>query len=291
MQRLPEITLEKALGMLLGAHSGEALGASFEFGPANNPDSFQVDITGGGPFDWEPGAATDDMDMMMCLLSSLVSSKTFDHQDLAKRFVNWYETEPADIGGTVGPALAKMSEGHEPFECGNRSQAAQGNGSLMRCAPIVLFFEGSEMESVAREQCVFTHGSQTCQDVDVIFLHALKDCFSGVDKKEIYFRALKRAEDLNSDTAEYLKRLPEIEWDELATSGWTIHTLGAALWALLQSDSFEEGVIQIANKGDDSDTCGCVTGALLGAYYEVNSIPKRWIETLEYRNEIESLIA
>ncbi len=284
------ISTDKVIGLLLGAHSGEALGASFEFGPANNPDNFQTEIIGGGPFDWEPGAATDDMDMMMCLLRSFTSANDFDHDDLARKFVDWYETEPADIGSTVAPALAKMSEGKTPTECGNPTESAQGNGSLMRCAPISLFFEGESLERVAREQCVFTHGSSTCQDADVIFLESLHDCFKGLSKNQIFEKAKLRAEELNADLAEYFHKLQNIEWDELPTSGWVVHTLGAAYWALLQSESFEEGVILIANKGDDSDTCACVTGALLGAWYGLKAIPERWIETLQYREEIKTLL-
>lgn len=291
MNLISSVSKEKALGMLLGAHCGEALGASFEFGPANSPDHFETEIIGGGPFDWLPGSATDDMDMMMCLMRTFSSSNGFDHQALAKHFVDWYEGEPEDIGGTVSPALAKMSEGKNPLECGSPNPEAQGNGSLMRCAPIALYFEGSELEKAAREQCVFTHGSPTCQDVDVIFLEALQNCFEGKSKEDIYHAAVDRASELNSDVSSYLKKVTEIEWDELSTSGWTIHTLGAAFWALLQTETFEEGVIQIANKGDDSDTCGCVAGALMGAFYGLSSIPDRWISTLEYRSEIEKLLS
>ncbi|TNF28501.1 MAG: hypothetical protein EP319_08895 [Deltaproteobacteria bacterium] len=284
------LSKDKIKGMLLGAHAGEALGATFEFGPANSLDNLETEIIGGGPFDWEPGAATDDMDMMMCLLRSLSSCESFDHHDLARRFVDWYETEPADIGSTIAPALAKMSEGKNPLECGNPSEVAQGNGSLMRCAPLVLFYTGDELERAAREQCCFTHGSKTCQDADILFLQSLHDCFLGLSKNEVYERALKRAEYLNKELFEYLKTIPDLEWENLPTSGWVKHTLGAAYWALLQSDNFEEGVVLIANKGNDSDTCGCVTGALLGASYGVEAIPERWLVNLEYREEILEII-
>jgi ADP-ribosylglycohydrolase len=49
---------------------------------------------------------------------------------------------------------------------------------------------------------------------------------------------------------------------------------------LHEFDSFEDGVIAVINKGGDADTNGAVTGALMGAKYGFNALPKRWVEGL-----------
>jgi ADP-ribosyl-[dinitrogen reductase] hydrolase len=43
------------------------------------------------------------------------------------------------------------------------------------------------------------------------------------------------------------------------------------------------------NLGDDADTVGAVTGQLAGAVYGESSIPERWLERLEWRNELKEL--
>ncbi|MCO4793758.1 MAG: ADP-ribosylglycohydrolase family protein [Bacteriovoracaceae bacterium] len=291
MEFISRIDIKKAEGMLIGAHCGEALGATLEFDPvARERESWLVEIEGGGPFNWRPGDATDDMDMMMCLLRSLSQSEKFDYLDVSKRFVDWYETEPPDVGGTIGPALAKMSEGVEPLNCSRKVEHLQGNGSLMRCAPLSLFLENQELIEASRVQCLLTHGSETCQHADEIFLFALQDCFNSVSKDDIYTNALNRSSLLNIEIYNYLKQIPNIEWDDLKCSGWTIHTLGAALWSLISTDNYEQAVLHVINRGDDSDTCGCVTGALAGAYYGVDAIPDKWQSVIEFGDEIRSNI-
>ena len=79
-------------------------------------------------------------------------------------------------------------------------------------------------------------------------------------------------------------------WEKLETSGWCIHTLKAALWALYHTKSFEEGLISIVNRGDDADTCGAVSGALLGAYYGVESIPLKWLNKINRKKDLIKLI-
>jgi len=67
--------------------------------------------------------------------------------------------------------------------------------------------------------------------------------------------------------------------------------LGSAFWALLNTNSFEEGLVEIVNRGDDADTCGAVTGALLGAFYGIDQIPHRWLEVIKQRKHITKLLA
>ena len=57
----------------------------------------------------------------------------------------------------------------------------------------------------------------------------------------------------------------------------------------LKTTSFEDAVIQAVNLGDDADTVGAVTGQLAGAVYGESSIPERWLERLEWRNELKEL--
>ena len=47
-----------------------------------------------------------------------------------------------------------------------------------------------------------------------------------------------------------------------------LHTVEAAVWGLLTTDSFEEAVVQVVNLGGDADTAGTVVGA--------RSVDKNW---------------
>jgi ADP-ribosyl-[dinitrogen reductase] hydrolase len=63
----------------------------------------------------------------------------------------------------------------------------------------------------------------------------------------------------------------------------------AALWSFYQTDSFAAAVLKAVNLGEDADTTGAVCGQIAGAYYGKTQIPRKWLEKLAMRNEIEAL--
>ncbi|GAB4416641.1 MAG: hypothetical protein OHK0056_25070 [Bacteriovoracaceae bacterium] len=275
--------------MLLGLHIGDSLGASLEFGPPRDRSNFHRDITGGGAHNWPAGAATDDTELMIELLMSLIETEgKFNIYDFSGRLMEWMVGEPADIGKTTFMAISRMMEGLPPKDWPDYAPNTQGNGSLMRVAPMVFFPYDFEL---VKKQASVTHGHINCAVVDFIFLNALKDALNDVPKETIYKNAIKTAHAFDRDqVTSHLEQIPNLSWDALPTSGWCIHTLGAAFWALLKTKSFEEGLIEIVNRGDDSDSCGAVAGALLGAYYGLESIPERWLKSIRQKTKIKNLI-
>ena len=74
--------------------------------------------------------------------------------------------------------------------------------------------------------------------------------------------------------------------------GWVAdQALGTALLSFLLDPSDSLGALRKAiNTNGDSDTIGSITGAMTGAYNGIDSLPKDWINRLEYRNEINKRI-
>jgi ADP-ribosyl-[dinitrogen reductase] hydrolase len=76
---------------------------------------------------------------------------------------------------------------------------------------------------------------------------------------------------------------------EVKSSGYVIHTLEAAIWCLLNTNSYDEAVLKAVNLGEDTDTTGAVTGGLAGLVYGWPSIPAEWMRALVRRADIEEL--
>ena len=76
---------------------------------------------------------------------------------------------------------------------------------------------------------------------------------------------------------------------KVRASGYAVHSVQAAFWSFLGTDSFEEAVVTAVNLGEDADTTGAVCGALAGAYYGLAAIPERWVKVLRDREEIVGL--
>ena len=105
--------LDRFRGCLLGLAVGDAVGTTVEFAPRG---SFLplTDMTGGGPFQLEPGQWTDDTSMALCLATSLIEQRGFDPVDQMNRYCNWLEFGYLssngfcfDIGNTVSAALSR----------------------------------------------------------------------------------------------------------------------------------------------------------------------------------------
>lgn len=157
---------DRARGCLLGLAVGDAVGTTVEFAERGSFEPL-TDMVGGGPFGLSPGQWTDDTSMALCLADSLIACRGFDPGDQMRRYVRWLREGHLsstgscfDVGNTVLRALTAFELTGDPFS-GPTEEHSAGNGSIMRLAPIVLFFM-PDRESVrhhSSESSRTTHGT------------------------------------------------------------------------------------------------------------------------------------
>lgn len=277
-------------GCMIGLAAGDALGTTVEF---KAPGSFSplTDMVGGGPFRLEPGQWTDDTSMALCLAESLIEKKGFDPKDQMERYVRWWKEGYLssngtcfDIGNTVSQALQRYLRTEEPF-AGSTDARSAGNGSLMRLAPVPLFFASNPEKAIAMsaESSRTTHGALACLDACRYFGGLIVGAVQGASRKELLspgYRPDGRAwqkDDLVEEIFEIAEgRFKYKEPPEIKGTGYVVKSLEAALWAFCHSNSFEDGCLLAVNLGDDADTTGAIYGQIAGAYYGVDDIPVSW---------------
>lgn len=76
------------------------------------------------------------------------------------------------------------------------------------------------------------------------------------------------------------KTVEQLELSGNAKIGYCLKALGSGIWALRYCSSIEQGLVEVIRQGGDSDTNGAVVGALLGAKYGFNSIPREFIDLM-----------
>lgn len=295
--------LEKRFrGAMLGLAVGDAVGTTLEF---RAPGTFEKidDMVGGGPFLLAAGEWTDDTSMALCLADSLIERKGFDPVDQLERYTQWagtgYLTSNGcmfDIGNTVRAALNKFAVTKEPY-CGSTDSSSAGNGSLMRLAPVPLFYVERPQEAIEHsgESSRTTHGAQTAIDACKYFGGLVVGAMLGAAKEELlsaryapvekYWQKNSLAPEIAEVAAGSFKRSDP---PEIAGTGYVVKSLEAALWAFHNSNSFREGCLLAVNLGDDADTTGAVYGQLAGAYYGEEDIPAKWRSKLAHAELIGS---
>ncbi len=105
---------EAAKGVFMGLACGDALGRPVEFESTDEIESEYgrlSEMEGFGRWGKSPGTLTDDTDQALCIAWSLVECGTFDPEDIANRFVEWYETGPFDVGILTQRAIKAIARG------------------------------------------------------------------------------------------------------------------------------------------------------------------------------------
>ncbi|HTY23694.1 MAG TPA: ADP-ribosylglycohydrolase family protein, partial [Desulfomonilaceae bacterium] len=77
------------------------------------------------------------------------------------------------------------------------------------------------------------------------------------------------------------------------STAYVVDTMQTVFHYFFKTRDFEECLVKTVNQGGDADTTGAIAGMLAGAYYGLESIPKRWLKKMDKTllNEISRLSA
>ncbi len=290
-----EQELDRFRGCLVGLAVGDAVGTTVEF-KARGSFPKMTDMVGGGPFDLKPGQWTDDTSMALCLATGLLNQQGFDARDQMERYCQWRDMghlsstgKCFDIGGTTNAALDRYRRTGEAF-AGLTDPSAAGNGSIMRLAPVPLFFfpDQAEVERFSAESSRTTHAAEECVDACRLLGVMTATALAGTTKEALLSvgKDMKFVPKIASVATGAYRAKRE---DDIRGSGYVVDSLEAALWCFASTESFEAAILKAVNLGDDADTTAAVCGQLAGAYYGESRIPQHWREQLAMREDIRSL--
>lgn len=279
VRKLEEARADKRRGIVFGAAVGDALGVPYEF---KKRDTFEcTGMSEGGVHNRPVGTFSDDTSLLLATCASLKEGGKVDVEDMRRRFCDWlykgaYTADGIvfDVGNATATALDRG------YGCDE--ERSNGNGSLMRIAPLALVCASDDE---VRAVSAITHAHTISTEACVTFVKILNDVIDGECLEDAMTAHLP-----DSGPLALLHEIADAPRDEVKSSGFVLDTLGAALWCALHTRSFSDCVLAAVNLGDDSDTTGCVAGALAGAMYGYESIPAEWINALRGRELIEACL-
>ena len=316
-----KITENKIKSVIFGHAVADALGVPVEFCSREellkNP---VIDMEGFGTYPFPAGCWSDDTSMSLATLDSLANGK-IDYDDIMINFGKWYykdEYTPTgemfDVGNTCSIAIDNYFVHHKTVhECGLTDEHSNGNGSLMRIHPFVLYLFCNNMSlednmSIIHKGSALTHSHERSQVACGIYAFVLYSILMIPNKGSIIL-GLNRARRFYIHSKEYglfdqmlMRRIGKIyrHWidvddykevtvDDIKSSGYVVDTLEAAIWCLITTKSYRDCVLKAVNLGDDTDTVAAVAGGLAGTLYGYDAIPKEWTEKLKRKDYIEKM--
>lgn len=266
--------------IVYGAAVGDALGVPFEFQGRN---TFRcTHMSSGGVHGMSAGTFSDDTSLLIATCDSIrACNGEIDTNDMTNRFRNWLNNGDYAIDGKVfdvGNATATaLNEGR-----GLTHEQSNGNGSLMRIAPLALT---DATDQQIAEVSAITHAHPISTTACIVFVHILRKVMHEVD-----LPAAIRSTISDNEQFAFLADIENKSRDEIQSTGFVLHTLEAALWCNLNTESYTECVREAVNLGSDTDTTACVAGALAGVIYGYNAIPEQWLKTLRGKDIIDACL-
>ena len=295
--------------ILFGVTVGDALGVPVEFKSRQTISQKPVtDMLGFGTYNLPAGTFSDDSSLAFCLAEAL--TKEFSLEVIANNFVAWLKNNywtprgnVFDVGIATSQAIRRLQGGCNPELAGGMDVSDNGNGSLMRILPLLLYIKDKEFADryhITKQVSSITHGHIRSVIACFYYLEFARQIVKGIDKFEIYKSLQTQIPDhlnslsINPEEIKLFDRLlngniSEVTDKEIRSNGYVLHTLEASIWCLLTTDNYKEATLKAVNLGEDTDTTGAVTGGLAGLLYGFDTIPKSWLQQIARKDDIEDL--
>jgi len=291
----PSDARDAALGALLGACVGDAAGATLEFlghVPSDDEVAHALSMPGGGVWRVAPGQITADGELTLCLALGLSGSDGFDVERVARRYAEWVESQPYDIGITTRQSLGcfttprwKEIADTEGFAAAMRAAARQlcmgskANGSLMRASSLGVWghdLSPVELADCARLDSSLSHPNPSCGDAEACYAIAIAHLVAnpgdrdGAFARAVEWAATNAVEEVCAwlDDAKAGVDVPFQPQDGFVKIAFT-----HAFKHLIAGTGYVETLRAVLGGGGDTDTNACIAGGLVGAACGASAIP------------------
>jgi ADP-ribosyl-[dinitrogen reductase] hydrolase len=286
---------DRVVGSCLGLALGDALGAPFEFMRAHLiPDplpAFELDWAGG-----PAGSTTDATSMAQNLTRSLGERAELDPEDLVRRHVEWFLSDPPDVSTLTRLVLRRAARGEDASTAAREiwerrgPEVSAGNDSVMYCAPLGVAYANrpDELFELAPALSALTHFDGRCKTAALAVTLCVAALVRGEDSEVASTSALRGvAEHEGGEELEFLvDAVGGSRPVDGPDQGFCLFTVGVAFQALLRESDVETELRRVVSLGGDTNTNAAVAGALLGARYGFNGLPSQWLDRLVERDAI-----
>ncbi|MBI5594798.1 MAG: ADP-ribosylglycohydrolase family protein [Elusimicrobia bacterium] len=297
---------DRSRGMMLGLAIGDALGSPAEFLSLGQIKE-RYGPNGVSDYVKDKAMFTDDTQMSIAVAEALLEAGRLPITGLmdavTRKFVEWHDS-PDNFrapGIATMQACRRMKEGTSWMLSGDKQ--SKGCGSVMRSAPVGFYYRDAlpRLKDAAHVIGICTHKNPTADAACQGTAFAAALAIDGTPPAQWPGRIMAFTKGLSEEFTATIHRVESaaaMADEEKAVSfigrffhGWTAdEVLGIALYSVMRHpEDFSACVLRSINNSGDSDSIGCVAGALQGARLGVAAIPGKWVQGIERRGDLEAL--
>ncbi|CAL9489927.1 ADP-ribosylarginine hydrolase Tri1 [Nocardiopsis dassonvillei] len=288
---------DRAVGVLLGAACGDALGVPYEFGPALS-ERRVPEMIGGGLGPYAPGEYSDDTQMAVCIARVLR-----DHDDplsaaaldaTADAFLEWANDGASDIGNQTRAVMRGAGGSfRRPGVAGVMTEYAAGlfaqgrpsagNGSLMRTGPLALAYlrDPRGLARAADAYSRLTHGDPLASEACVLWCEGIRRAVLEGTPDGVRAGLELLPEGRRGQWKTWLDGAEEAAPHAFPDNGFVLSALQAAWSALTRHpEGYVPAVHTAVRAGNDTDTVASIAGALAGALQGASGIPAGYLSAV-----------
>lgn len=293
---------DKIRGMIIGGALGDALGVPHEF-ICNRDTKFTgvLEHRGfmitrwQGKKELEIGQVSDDTEMTLALLQTIVNDETYIRENIILAYMEWANSGGWMMGKNTRALLkgVKTIKGYEKrmekiLEL-PEDQRSQSNGFLMRCSPLALIPEDDSDclidDSFIELDASITNPNKVCIECSQIYIKCIKLALQDTDINEIFNTVYKMSKTMSDEIRDVFRQIRKKETRNIRINkGWCCHGLYCALYVMLNfressredyCDRYNRAMEWIINHpGSDTDTNAAIAGSLLGALIGFKELKK-----------------
>lgn len=266
---------------------------------------------------------TDDTQLTLHVAEALINGNGFVLNTFIEEYIKWLDDPPIGPGYGCISSIKKLKYGISWKEAASNSG---GNGTVMRIAPIGLFFCKSlkELKNAAIKSSIITHSHSAASAGAIVVARAIaylidKDSETGFSINDFFNAVISSISDSQDyiweEFIDILNKLKSsldlsleaglIKFSQVGVKApffieeylgrafvhpYAISTVVCSIFIFLKNlDSFKNAIYELATAGGDSDTVGAIGGSLAGAYFGLKNIPEDLIKVVKKSKKILKL--
>ena len=233
------------------------------------------------------------------LLDSLIAQDGLDLEHFAHGLTRWLHqgffavnNSVFDVGAQTSTAINRLMHGVPAERSGASEESRNGNGSLMRVLPLVLWHQGpdDELAHLAARQSLPTHGHPRSQVACALYCLWARRVLDGSGSPWQSAADAFRTMEADFPFEEINLVLDEGNRERCRGSGYVLDCLWSARLAVETTGSYEGCVRRAILLGHDTDTTAAVAGGIAGLMYGREGIPPRWRVCLRGQEQVLPLL-